>query len=166
MAIAGPPAPPQTVTLILGSYSDDNLTGTQGDDILFADLGADTLTGGMGSDIMFGSRGDDLLRGDAGDDTLSGDAGRDILLGGDGSDLFVLSASADVVDRRQADVVVDLVVGEDRIGLTGGLTVYDLTLSARGTNTIIGIAESDRILGIVSKVTPDQLLSSFVPFDI
>jgi len=166
VAIAPPPGPPQTVTSIRGSIFDDNLMGTQDDDILFADLGADSLTGGMGNDIMFGSRGDDLLRGDAGDDTLSGDADRDILWGGDGRDLFVLSASGDVVDRARADVVVDLVVGEDKIGLTAGLTVYDLTLSALGTNTIIEIAGEDIILGIVSKVTPDQLLESFVPFDI
>ncbi|MGK7902693.1 MAG: Ig-like domain-containing protein [Hormoscilla sp.] len=166
VAIAPTPAPPQTVTLIRGSISDDNLMGTQNDDILFADVGADILTGGMGNDIMFGGRGDDLLRGDAGDDTLSGDAGRDYLLGGDGSDLFVLSASADVVNRRRADVVIDLVVGEDKIGLTAGLTVDDLTLSALGTNTIIEIAGEDTILGIVSKVTPDRLLESFVPFDI
>lgn len=166
VAIAPQPAPPQTVTLIRGSIFDDNLTGTPASDILFADVGADSLTGGMGNDLMFGGRGDDLLRGDAGDDTLSGDAGMDILLGGEGSDLFVLSASADAVNRRRADVVVDLVVGEDRIGLTAGLTVDDLTLSALGTNTVIGLAGSDIILGIVSKVTPDRLLESFVPFDI
>jgi len=156
----------QTADLILSFGGDDRINSMSGDDIIFAGPGADNLTGGMGNDLLFGGRGNDFIQGSAGDDTIGGESGRDILLGGPGSDLFVLSPEAAVANITQADVLVDFQVGEDAIGLTGGLTSDDLILESLGTNTIIRIADSNPILGIVNRVAPDELNGSFVPFDL
>lgn len=179
---AGPP-PPQFVNLIQGNPGDDVLMGTpdkdlilsfggddiinsmSGDDIIFAGPGADNLTGGMGNDLLFGGRGNDIIQGGAGDDTIGGESGQDILLGGPGRDVFVLSTQTAVVNRNQVDVLVDFQVGEDAIGLTGGLTSDDLIIESLGTNTIITIAESNLILGMVNRTAPDELNGSFVHFD-
>jgi len=175
--------PPQLVNLIRGNPGDDMLMGTpdkdliisfggkdrinsmSGDDIIFAGPGADNLTGGMGDDELLGGRGNDVIQGGAGDDIINGGAGRDLLLGGPGSDIFVLSPEAAVMNRTQADVLVDFDPGSDAIGLTDGLTASDLILESLGTNTVIRLAEDNTILGIVNRVAPDDLNGSFVPFD-
>ena len=120
----------------------------------------------MGNDLLFGGLGNDLLQGGAGDDTISGESGQDILLGGPGSDIFVLDSEMAVVNRTQADVLVDFDPGQDAIGLTGGLTADNLMLESLGTNTIIKIADSNLILGMVNRTAPDELNGSFVPFDL
>ncbi len=176
--------PPEFVNLIRGNPGDDMLMGTpendliisfggddtidsmSGDDIIFAGPGADSLTGGMGDDELLGGRGNDFIQGGAGDDTINGGSGQDILLGGPGSDIFVLSPEAAVVNRSQVDVLVDFQVAEDAIGLTGGLTSDDIILESLGTNTMITIADSNLILGMVNRVAPDELNGSFVPFDL
>lgn len=151
---------------ILAFAGNDSLNGVSGDNIFIAGPGDDTLTGGIGNETLYGGSGDDLIYGRAGDDILVGDSGRDILLGGQGSDTFVLPTEG-VTDRAFADVLVDFSVGQDRIGLMGGLSENDLImLEARGTNTMIKLAESDEILGIVSKVMPEELEGSFVPINI
>ncbi|MBO1346330.1 MAG: cadherin-like domain-containing protein [Hormoscilla sp. GUM202] len=176
--------PPQEVNLIRGNSADDRLIGTQtadiiisfggddtidsmsGDDIIFAGPGTDNLTGGMGNDMIFGGRGSDFIQGGAGDDTISGESGRDILLGGPGSDVFVLDAETAVVNRIEADVLVDFDPGQDAIGLTGGLTADNLMLESLGTNTIVKIGDSNLILGMVNRRTPDELNGSFILFDL
>jgi len=184
VTVTADPPPPQFVNPIRGNPGDDMLMGTSendliisfggddiinsmsGDDIIFAGPGADNLTGGMGNDLLFGGRGNDLIQGGAGDDTISGESGQDILLGGPGRDIFVLSTETAVVNRSQVDVLVDFQVGEDAIGLTDGLTSDDIILESLGTNTIITIADSNLILGMVNRTAPDELNGSFVPFDL
>ncbi|MGK7902290.1 MAG: DUF6851 domain-containing protein [Hormoscilla sp.] len=184
VTVTADPPPPQFVNLIRGNPGDDMLMGTQtadlilsfggddringmsGDDIIFAGPGADNVTGGMGNDLLFGGRGNDLIQGGAGDDTISGESGQDILLGGPGRDVFVLSPETAVVNRNQADVLVDFRVGEDAIGLTDGLTTDDIILESLGTNSIIRIADSNLILGMVNRTAPDELNGSFVHFDL
>ena len=73
-------------------------------------------------------------------------------------------------DRRDADVLVEFEVGVDAIGLTGGFTFADLALESLGTSTLIKIdpsLSSDRILGFINRVKPDELSpNSFVRVDI
>ena len=153
---------------ILGGDGDDRLLGDPGNDLLLGGPGADSLLGGMGNDTLFGIQGNDFISGGPGDDTLSGGPGQNILLGGTGSDIFVLRTGAATADRREADVLVEFEVGVDAIGLTGGITFDDLVLDPLGTSTLIKIDDgSDRILGFVNRVTPDELLpNSFVQIDI
>ncbi|MDJ1183547.1 DUF4347 domain-containing protein [Roseofilum casamattae] len=133
-----------------GGGKGDWLNGDEGDDSLMGDRGDDTVSGGVGNDTLFGGKDDDFLAGGAGNDVLSGDFGRDTLLGGTGNDLFVLPLETAVNQLSQADLIQDYQVGGDRIGLTGGLNVADLTLNAQGNNTVIGIADTNQVLGILA----------------
>ncbi|MGK7900120.1 MAG: calcium-binding protein, partial [Hormoscilla sp.] len=153
---------------ILGGDGDDRLSGDPGNDLLLGGPGADSLLGGMGNDTLLGIEGNDFIDGGSGDDILSGGAGQNILLGGTGSDTFVLRTGAATADRREADVLVEFEVGVDAIGLTGRITFADLVLESLGTSTLIKIDDgSDRILGFVNRVTPDELSpNSFVQIDI
>ena len=145
---------------IVGTLSDDVLTGTAENDSIFGLQGADVLSGGPGND---------LLSGGAGDDLLNGGRGRDILIGGAGSDVFVLPTETAAASLLTADLILSFQVNFlnpdnpiDRIGLTEGLTEGDLSLELVRDNTAISIADSDRVLGVVAGVRPEQLMGRFV----
>lgn len=64
--------------------------------------------------------GNDRLSGGDGSDLLVGGAGSDLLTGGDGRDVFQFGARG---ARRDADVIKDFTLGEDKIQLVDGVTV-------------------------------------------
>ncbi len=114
---------------------DRNSRGAQftkgGDDLIFGGAGNDMIGGKGGNDQLFGESGDDMIWGDAGDDLLYGGLGNDTLTGdnrsgGQGIDTFVLAAGAGT------DMIMDFEVGTDLIGLAGGLSFGELTLSTEG----------------------------------
>lgn len=90
---------------------------------------ADVINGQGGNDTLTGLSGDDILRGGEGDDLLNGGVGKDTLNGGAGKDIFVLAGNTDF------DIITDFTLGQDLIGLAGGLTVEQLTINA-GVNGI------------------------------
>ena len=148
---------------VLGTPGNDTLLGTRGGDRLVALSGRDRLSSSAGDDILFGGRGDDILNGGEDNDTLNGGRGRDILIGGTDGDTFILATDAAVGTIERADLILAFQVGLDAIALTDGLTEDDLTLElVRGNTTIIRIAESEDILGIVTDVTPDRLSGNFI----
>ncbi|MGB3263393.1 MAG: hypothetical protein WBA89_05495 [Microcoleus sp.] len=160
---------------IAGFAGDDTLAGLGGDDIIYGNKGNDIITGNSGNDNIFGGRGNDLilggadndrLKGNEGDDTLSGDLGRDILIGGPGSDTFVLPKDAAVTGDFLPDAILDFQLGADKIGLTEGLTESNLLLNFDQGDTVIKIAGSSQILGVVVGVTPSQLSGSFVSINL
>nr|WP_279331587.1 MULTISPECIES: hypothetical protein [unclassified Desertifilum] len=122
----------------------------------------DTLYGGKGNDVLWGGKGDDYLEGGEGDDTLSGDRGSDTLVGGEGRDLFILRTETASTQMSEADLILDFEVGVDTIGLTDGVTPEDLILEAVEGNTLIRVAGSNQVLGIVVGIAPQQLPRSFV----
>ena len=73
MAQAGTAGP----DIIVGSDSEDTLTGLGGDDRIFAENGNDIIDGGDGDDYIFADYGDDDITGGAGDDELQGSYGED-----------------------------------------------------------------------------------------
>ncbi|MEG4501222.1 hypothetical protein [Microcoleus sp. F10B5] len=158
-----------------GFAGDDTLAGLGGDDIIYGNKGQDILTGDSGNDNIFGGQGNDIilggtdndrLKGNEGDDTLSGDLGRDILIGGPGSDTFVLPRNAAVTADFLPDAILDFQLGADKIGLTEGLTESNLLLNFEEGNTVIKIAGSNQILGLVVGVSPSQLSGSFVSINL
>ena len=160
---------------IAGFAGDDTLAGLGGDDIIYGNKGQDILTGDSGNDNIFGGQGNDIilggtdndrLKGNEGDDTLSGDLGRDILIGGPGSDTFVLPRNAAVTADFLPDAILDFQLGADKIGLTEGLTESNLLLNFDQGNTVIKIAGSNQILGLVVGVSPTQLSGSFVSINL
>lgn len=147
---------------LFGGRDEDTLRGGNGNDVLYGNQGNDTLEGGDGVDFLYGGQGDDVLNGAEGNDVLSGDFGRDLLIGGLGSDLFVLRQGTAVTSLSFADFIQDFQVGIDAIGLTGGLSAQNLTLEPFGKDTIVRIAGSNLILGVVVNVTPGPLQGSFI----
>ncbi|MBD0385473.1 MAG: cupin domain-containing protein [Nostoc sp. C3-bin3] len=118
----------------------------------------DVINGQGGNDYLQGLSGDDLLRGGSGNDTLVGSFGADILIGGSGNDLFVFAP------RHGIDTIVDFTDGEDFIGLSGGLTFADLTIT-QGTgnsanDTLMTITSSNELLTIFSQVQSSTITSA------
>ncbi|MDY6940731.1 MAG: DUF4347 domain-containing protein [Cyanobacteriota bacterium] len=124
----------------------DRLCGGEGNDTVLGNEGADTLSGDAGNDALFGGKDNDLIFGGVGNDRLSGDGGNDSLSGGDGSDRFSLATG------KGTDTIVDFVVGEDTIELTGGLTFAQLTLSQSGNDTTIALTSTDEVLATLTGI--------------
>jgi uncharacterized protein len=130
------------VDTLTGNEGDDNLNGGNGNDTLRGNGGNDTLRGGNGADILRGGGGDDLLKGGNGDDTLNGGAGRDT---------FVLTRNGNGTDTIQ-----DFTLGQDRIGLSGGLTLGQLTLA--NTSGSAAIRFGNTTLALLPGVNASQLI--------
>jgi hypothetical protein len=157
---------------LIGGGGADTLIGGSGDNFLIGGTGNDILTGNTGKDIIRGGKGNDLLVGFEGEDVLVGDKGRDTLTGGEGADLFVLQTETAALTPETADIITDFkhFFWKDLIGLTGGLTVADITLESASINpgsndTLIRIKQSGAFLGWVLGVSPDYLNGRFVPAD-
>jgi 3-phytase len=145
--------------IVYGGVGNDILRGdrnqsstggnTGGDDILYGGVGNDRIGGKGGNDKLYGEAGNDLLFGDNGDDLLRGGLGNDRLVGGRGSDTFVLAAG------EGTDTIRDFRVGEDRIGLAGGLSFGQLSVIQSGQNTRILFGEET--LAILRQVSANSL---------
>ncbi|MEO0433793.1 MAG: CHRD domain-containing protein [Cyanobacteria bacterium J06656_5] len=170
-----PPAPLETITgtddgeTIAGGLGDQIIRGEGGDDVLRGDLdnrdpqgrngGNDTIFGGAGNDRIGGKGGDDIIYGESGDDQIWGDDGNDIIRGGlgndtltgddfsggQGLDTFILMVG------EGTDTITDFEVGIDLIGLGGGLSFDQLTLS--GNDIIVG----NEVLATLKGVATDKL---------
>ena len=150
--IYGGPADPNLSDYDLG----DVLYGGNGDDIVLGNQGNDSLSGGDGNDLLYGGQANDLLHGNAGNDSLYGDRGNDTLCGGDGSDTFRLLAGSGT------DIIIDWNDGEDKLGLSGGLTFLQLSIFApnHGFAAITAAGETLAILNGVSVnlITEDDFI--------
>ena len=159
--------------LIWGELGNDFIDGGDGDDVLRGDLnkrsaqvgiggndiiyggrGNDRIGGKGGSDEIYGDEGNDQIWGDDGDDLLRGGLGNDILTGddfsgGQGSDIFVLAIG------EGTDTIVDYEIGIDLIGLTGGLSFGQLSITQDGSNTLI--SSGNETLAIVNNITASTL---------
>ncbi|MDY6940472.1 MAG: calcium-binding protein [Cyanobacteriota bacterium] len=118
--------------IMLGGRDNDRLTGDIGNDFVAGNIGQDLVEGGEGDDTLRGGQDSDVLLGGNGNDLMYGDFGADAQVGGAGSDTFVLradntsSGTEITIAEGDADLLIDFRPGEDRIGLTGGLTQADL----------------------------------------
>jgi Ca2+-binding RTX toxin-like protein len=119
LAVSGPL--PQT---IIGTNSNDVLTGGRGDDTLTGLAGNDRLTGGEGQDLLDGGTGIDTMIGGTGNDTYSVDVAGDV----------VTELANEGTDTVQAAITYTL-----------GSNVENLTLT--GTSAINGTGNSlDNVL--------------------
>ncbi|MGB0322824.1 MAG: S8 family serine peptidase [Luminiphilus sp.] len=84
---------------IVGTASNDDITGSNNSDMLYGGRGSDTLDGAGGNDELYGGRGSDTLIGGAGDDRMyfGGEAfinesnlSGDKAFGGEGNDTLVI----------------------------------------------------------------------------
>lgn len=117
--------------------------------LLYGDAGNDHIVAVGGSD-GYG----DFLASTGGNpwsvaNILSGGTGNDTLTGSNHRDIFVYATG------DGSDVITSLQDGHDKIGLTGGLTFAQLTISASGaSDTLIEVKATGEDLAIVQGVAP------------
>lgn len=138
----------QVSEFILGGAATHNLSITQlsleavevlssGNDLSTAN---DLLSGGLGADKLLGG---------AGDDTLIGGGGADRLSGGSGADWFILEIG------QGLDTVLEFDADLDTLGLSEGLTLGQLSVTADDGDTRISVAGSEQNLMILRGVNVD-----------
>ncbi len=153
---------------LLGSDTDNTITGTAGNNVIDASGGNDTVHGGDGDDTIHGGDGNDILAGDNGVNMVFGDAGDDTLIGGgnaadtlnggDGNDTIDYST---VTSFAGFTLTVDLTAGyagyfppsnagndklvsvENAIGGQGS----DIMIGTAGNNLLNGGAGNDTMTG-------------------
>ncbi|MDJ0553479.1 MAG: FG-GAP-like repeat-containing protein [Microcoleaceae cyanobacterium MO_207.B10] len=141
--------------VILGSSVKEKLGGADGDDVIDGDGGNDILTGGKGNDTITGGDGDDRISGGFGNDLLDGGLGSDTLSGSFGDDTFILASG------EGTDTIKKFKLGEDKIGLAGGLTYNDLSLSG---NSIIETSTNEVLADLPGFDTTTLSSSDFLAF--
>ncbi|MDX2240095.1 MAG: choice-of-anchor D domain-containing protein [Leptolyngbyaceae cyanobacterium bins.302] len=148
--------------ILSGGLDGDEIFGGEGNDRLYGQDGNDQLFGEVGNDQLFGDEGDDWLWGDAGDDLLYGGAGSDRLLGGTGNDILTGDGGADVfvlATGTGTDVIRDFRLGDDQIGLSGGLTVGQLSITQRSSQTWIRDTSTSELLARLEGVSAANLMA-------
>lgn len=101
------------------------------------------------NDLLSGGLGADKLLGGAGDDTLIGGGGADRLSGGSGADWFILEIG------QGLDTVLEFEADLDTLGLSEGLTLGQLSVTADDGDTRISVAGSEQTLMILRGVNVD-----------
>ncbi|MFL9453545.1 choice-of-anchor Q domain-containing protein [Tolypothrix bouteillei VB521301_2] len=158
--------------IVIGKLGSDTIDAGEGEDTVFGDeitpivdiLGEnnDTIRGGNGADRIFGGEGDDKLYGDAGNDMIWGNDGSDFLWGGEGNDYLTGGQGNDVFvvsSNGGIDTINDF-QEYDTIGLIGGLTYSQLSITQILNNTFIFESSSQKILAILTGVQASTLTSS------
>ncbi len=158
--------------VLYGGKGNDIILGSQGDDSLFGQLGSDTICGGVGNDFisgneqadilggcegndtLYGGEDNDTLLGGKGSDILYGDLGNDSLIGGSGNDIFALKAG------QGFDIIADFTVGQDLIGLTGGLSFGQLAITQNTQGTLIKNVLTGEELGVMIGVSANAITSA------
>ncbi len=140
----------------------ENIIGTSSNDTLTGDGAINNLNGAAGSDLINGGGGNDVLSGDSalggGDDTLNGDEGNDALLAYDGNDVLAGGAGADTIqggDNTDTAIYLGSLAGVNvdltKQGLAGpaGLQIGGDAAgdSLSGIENLIGSALGDTLTG-------------------
>ncbi|MGQ4648344.1 Calx-beta domain-containing protein [Lyngbya aestuarii] len=113
---------------------------------------ADNIKNIIGSDY------DDVLVGDTGANVLDGGKGDDLMTGGAGNDIFVLAAENGI------DIITDFKVGNDLLGLSGGLTFEQLTISQANNAEDTWIIKGSEQLALLAGVQQNAITSDIFTF--
>ncbi len=138
-------------TVLVSDLTDSSNT-SEDITIFFDGAGNALLLGNDSDNELIGTPGQDLLWAGAGNDLLRGGLGDDILVGGSDRDTFVLA------EGEGSDTIFDFNVGEDFIGLTGGLTFEQISITSSNDNTTIGFG--NETLAVLSGVDASLLQST------
>jgi len=147
-------------TFVLGTPSNDALTGGDQGDWILGQGGIDTLVGGAGADFLDAGTGNDVLWGGDGDDELTGGTrtltqpgGDDTLHGGDGSDFLNALDGNDLLEGDDGDDSLNGGAGNDTLrGGTGddflaGGPGQDSLDGGEGNDFLVGGTEDDTLQG-------------------
>ncbi len=123
----------QSMPLIVGTDTGEDLFGTEENDRINGFGGDDWIIGGLGDDSIWGSHGDDLIRGD----DYSSEGGDDMLYGGPGYDLIRGNAGSDRLFGGTED---DRLLGEAGDDLIRGGMGYDILTGGEGEDSFVLVA--------------------------
>lgn len=136
---------------LIGTTSDNELSGFAGNDLLQSGLGNDTLLGGDGNDTLEGGGQNDLLTGGLGADRLDGGAGIDVVRYRD--DAAAVSANLTTGQAVDGSGAVDTFIAVENLHgsdfgdtLTGDNQANELS-GFDGNDTLSGLAGNDTLLG-------------------
>ncbi|VXD17863.1 putative aggregation factor core protein MAFp3, isoform C [Planktothrix serta PCC 8927] len=146
--LTGTPEPDE----ILGFAGNDTLQGLGENDTLNGGQDPDLLSGGTGNDLLFGDIGNDTLEGESGDDVVYGNAGDDQLNGGEGEDLLYGGQGNDTLFDSSGD--------DQLFGDKGN----DLLYTGSGDNELTGGGGSD--VFVIGRELLDGLVDSITDFRI
>jgi Ca2+-binding RTX toxin-like protein len=149
---------------ILGSSSQDVLSGGGGDDTISGGASIDNLFGNGGADILNGDAGGDVILGNAGNDTINSGAGNDQITGGTGRDTLIYdNLGSDFVGVLNADIITDFLPANTSesdvlrlsasafVGLTAGTAVtYTDVLNAPAASTNTNYVLVDTLANITA----------------
>lgn len=147
-----------------GGKDNDTLLGNVGNDVLYGDIGSDVVCGGDGDDFLNGNTEDDSLAGDEGNDSMRGGQQNDVLCGGNGDDILWGDLGSDSLtggagsDRfvfrsgDGGDFILDFQDGIDAIGLAGGLSFGDLSITQGNNVTLIAVTGTGELLATLNGV--------------
>nr|WP_031597284.1 calcium-binding protein [Pseudomonas savastanoi] len=162
-----------TAALLIGTESDDSITGYAsddklagladndilsgrgGDDVLDGGDGKDTLNGEDGNDTLLGGAGNDSLSGGAGNDVLDGGTGNDTLDGGKGSDTYVFGKGygRDTISNYAYN---DTTVDKFDVIRLEGLTSEDVSIRRESDDLVIQINQTGETIRVNSHFYADQ----------
>ena len=125
--------PPPNGSDIIGTDSDDILTGDANNNSIDGRAGNDTLAGDLGNDIILGGDGDDILRGDRNTRSPQDDemGGNDIIFGGAGSDRIGGKSGNDILSGDAGD---DFIWGDSGDDIIMGVTGNDILVGDNFSN--------------------------------
>ncbi|MEG3972513.1 Ig-like domain-containing protein, partial [Microcoleus sp. T2B6] len=149
--------------ILLGSQGDDNLFGQQGNDTICGGEGNDLINGDEGADILGGCAGNDTMHGGADNDTLTGGKGNDLLDGGMGNDSLIGGSGNDIFALKAGqgfDIIADFTLGQDLIGLSGGLSFGQLEITQNTQGTLIKNLLTGEQLGVMVGVSANAITSA------
>lgn len=104
---------------LVGTSSNDTLSGGGGDDTLKGEGGNDVILATSGSNLLLGGTGDDTIDGGTDQDEIKGGSGVDIIQGGDSNDLLFGELDDDQLEGGDGQDIIrggrgaDLVEGGD-----------------------------------------------------
>ncbi|RMR74285.1 Calcium binding hemolysin protein [Pseudomonas savastanoi pv. fraxini] len=162
-----------TAALLIGTESDDSITGYASDDKLAGLAGNDILSGRGGDDVLDGGDGKDTLNGEDGNDTLLGGAGNDSLSGGAGNDVLDGGTGNDTLDGgKGSDTYVfgkgygrdtisnyaynDTTVDKFDVIRLEGLTSEDVSIRRESDDLVIQINQTGETIRVNSHFYADQ----------
>jgi Ca2+-binding RTX toxin-like protein/subtilisin-like proprotein convertase family protein len=104
---------------ILGSASDDVITGSENADNIFGGRGSDIISGGAGDDNLYGGSGSNQISGGAGDDNIYvnyNSVNGEIVDGGDGNDTLTIDFQ---YNQSSADLRNSIISNIENVNITG-----------------------------------------------
>lgn len=120
----------------------------------------ENLYGSPANDIVLGNNQSNIILGLTGADRLTGAKKADLLIGGPGTDTFIYSPGDGGNASFDADVISDFTLGEDKIGLSSGLTPQRIRFLADGADTLIQIIDSGEFLTRLVGIQPTSLTAA------